>query len=64
MGDIEHPGGCFGDGVKRMLTVLGGTGYDAENVSRRSLAFEAFAQLVEQSRVFDGDDRLGSEIPD
>src|SRR5215467_7845471 len=37
---------------------------DLEYLRRRSLLLQAFAQLVEQARVLDGDDRLRGEIAD
>src|SRR5262249_52483635 len=59
---IEHSRGRFRDRVQRALAVFGCTGNNAEDVSRRGLAVEAFAQLIEQPRVLDGNDGLGGEV--
>ena len=51
----------FSDRVKRALAIVWCAGDDAEDVSRRCLLIEAFAQFVKQPRILDGDDGLGTE---
>src|SRR6516225_11421349 len=63
-GGIEHSRGCLGNRIERTLTVLWCAGDDTENVSRRGLTVEAFAQFIQQSRVLDGDDGLSGEALD
>ena len=49
-------------GVEHRRQLAGRTADDLEHVGGRRLLLKQFAQLVEQPRVLDGDDGLGSEI--
>src|SRR5262249_7969285 len=51
-------------GVKHCLQVESRAADDLEHVGGSGLLLQRFAQLVEQSGVLDGDDRLGGEILD
>jgi hypothetical protein len=51
-------------GVEHWRQLAGGARNDAEYVGGGGLLLERFAQLVEQPRILDSDDRLGGEILD
>ena len=48
--------------VEHRLQIEGRAADDLEHVGGGRLLLERFAQLVEQPRVLDGDDSLGSKI--
>ena len=54
----------FDQRVEHGLQIEGRAADDLEHVGGRGLLLQRFAQLVEQSRVLDGDDGLGGEIRD
>src|SRR5262249_28746356 len=49
-------------GLEHRLKLAGGTADYLENLRRRGLLLERFAQLVEQTCILDGDDGLGSKV--
>ena len=49
-------------GLEHGLELAGRTGDDAQHLGRGGLLLQRFAQLVEQPRVLDGDDRLRGEV--
>src|SRR6516162_827976 len=59
---MKHPRGRFGDCVERVLTVFGCASDNAQDVSCGSLTVEAFAQLIEQARILDGNDSLRGKV--
>src|SRR5262245_53481553 len=51
-------------GIEHSLQIEGRTADDLKHVGGSGLLLQRFSQLVEQPRVLDGDDRLGSEVLD
>ena len=49
-------------GVEHRLKLAGRTGDDLQHLGGRGLLLQRFAQLVEQPRILDGDDRLVGEV--
>ena len=49
-------------GLEHGLELAGRTGDDAQHLGRGGLLLQRFAQLVEEARVLDGDDRLRGEV--
>jgi hypothetical protein len=58
---FAQPSGRLDQGVEYGLQIEGRTANGLEHVSRRSLPLQRFAKLVEQPRIFDGDDGLIGE---
>src|SRR5690242_785128 len=58
---ITKPHGRFDQCVQHSWQIEGRPANDFENVSSRSLLLQGLAQLVQQARVLNGDDRLVSE---
>ena len=59
---LTQTGSRFDQSIEHRLEIEGRTADDLKHIGGRGLLLKRFAQLVEQSRVLDGDDRLGSEI--
>ena len=59
-----QPGRRFHQRVEHRLQIEGRAADHLEHVGGGGLLLQRFAQLVEQPRVLDGDDRLGGEILD
>src|SRR5262249_16795189 len=49
-------------GLEHRLQFARRTADDLEHLRRRSLLLQAFAQLIEQPRILDGNDGLGGEV--
>jgi len=62
VGRFETTRGCLGDNVECSFGLRRRTGNGAQDVGTRGLIFKRLAQLIEQPRVLDCDDGLGSEI--
>src|SRR6516225_8730199 len=60
---LTKSGGRLDQRVEHRLQVEGRAANDLEHVGGGGLLLEGFAQLVEQARVLDGDDRLACEVP-
>src|SRR5215831_11394776 len=54
----------FGNGFEDRLQIERRPTDDLKHIGGGSLLLKGFTQLVEQSRVLDGDDGLGGEVPD
>ena len=52
----------FDQRIEHRLQIEGRAADDLEHVGGGGLLLQRFAQLVEQPRVLDGDDGLGSEV--
>src|SRR6516164_506809 len=59
---ITEPRGRFDQCIQHRLQIESGPADDLKHVGRGGLLQERFTQLIEQSRVLDRDDSLGSEI--
>jgi hypothetical protein len=61
---VAEAGGGFGQRVEHRLQIERRAADDLEHVRGGGLLLQAFAQLIEQSGVLDGDDGLLRKIPD